>query len=498
MKRKVAATLVVIVAMIGWTAVRADEDASKSAAGASSAQSETHTVTKGRFQVAVALDAMFWPGRMSEITVRPESWKELIVVEAVPHGSTVKKGDTLVKLDHRALDDEIRDEEAARKQADLAIQQLQAEIRVHEPSLPVDLAVAERAKKNADSDLENFLQVDRDATKRRMEMQVKQMQVMVDYQKDELEQLEKMYKADDLTEETEELILKRQRNWLEMAQAYLEIVKLERDRALQVELPRKEADLRENVGRQTVALERSRTTLPLALSKLKVDLEKQKHDSAKAGDKLKKLKRDALLLTVVAPADGTVYYGSFIHGQWSGASSATDKLKRGGTLSPHEVFMTVVEPDSLSVHASAAEKDVAGLTSAMACQITPQSDSAARLRGTIAELAPVPDTSGKFDVLVKLSEDNPQPTLKPVAGMKCTVKTIVYDTPSALSVPTAALVKDEFDDGKYYVNLVDQDGKHARRDVTVGHRNDTSVEITSGLAEGDKILATKPHEDKKS
>lgn len=498
MKRQLALTLVVIVAITGWTGLRADEDKSKSAASTASAKGETHTVAKGRFQVVVSLDGTFWPGRTSEIALRPELWKVLTVVEAVPHGSTVKKGDALVKLDHRALDDEIRDEEAARKQADLAIQQLQAEIRVHEPSVPVDLAAAERAKKNSDSDLENFLQVDRDATKRRTEMQVKQMQVMVDYQKDELEQLEKMYKADDLTEETEELILKRQRNWLEMAQAYLEIVKLERDRTLQVELPRHEADLREKVGRQTVALERSRATLPLALSKLKVDLEKQKYDSAKAGDKLKKLKRDALLLTVVAPVEGIVYYGSFVHGEWSGASSAADKLKRGGTLSPHEVFMTVVEPDSLSVHAPAAEKDVASLTSGMACQITPQSDSAARLRGTIAALAPVPGTNGKFDVLLKLSEDNPQAKLKPVAGMKCTVKTIVYDTPSVLSVPAAALVTDEFDDQKHYVNLVDQEGKHARRDVTVGRRNGTSAEITSGLAEGDKILATKPHEDKKS
>ena len=46
---------------------------------------------------------------------------------------------------------------------------------------------------------------------------VKKAKDYLEYQKEELRQLEKMYGADDLTEETEEIVLKRQRDAVELA-----------------------------------------------------------------------------------------------------------------------------------------------------------------------------------------------------------------------------------------------------------------------------------------
>ena len=66
------------------------------------------------------------------------------------------------------------------------------------------------------------------------EFMVKYYNFMLDYEKDELEQLEKMYEADDLTEETEEIVLKRQRNSVEFAEFSLENAKLSRDETLKV------------------------------------------------------------------------------------------------------------------------------------------------------------------------------------------------------------------------------------------------------------------------
>jgi HlyD family secretion protein len=481
-----------------WRAFADDEKPKVEAAAATAGAKETHTVVKGRFRVTVALEGIFVPQRMAEMALRPETATELTVAEAVEHGHAVKKGDTLVRLDRRRIDQEIRDDEAERKQARLAIEQLQAEIRVLEPNLPKDLAMAGRAKKNADSDLDNFVTTGRELTKQSAELEVKSIQTMVDYFKDELDQLEKMYKSDDLTEETEELILKRQRNQLEFAQAYLEVAKTHRDNVMRFQLPRQEADLRENVERQSQALDKTRATLPLSLTKLKLDLEKQKYDLAKSGEKLEKLKRDAGLLNVTSPADGAAYYGSFTNGEWSGASSMTGKLKRGGSISPHEVFITVVELHPLSVRVSVPEKDLHWLSSGMACQITPTANPAVRLPASIESIATIPSADGKFSAVLKLADENPQTDkLRPVPGLKCTAKAIAYDKSDVLSIPIKALQSDEFDEQLQYVNLVDKEGKHSRRDVTVGQRSDTTVEITGGLAEGDKILADKPHEEKK-
>jgi len=55
--------------------------------------------------------------------------------------------------------------------------------------------------------------------------------------------------------------------------------------------------------------------------------------------------------------------------------------------------------------------------------------------------------------------------------------------------------RDDADDDKRYVLVVDKGGKHERREVTVGHTTEKSTEITAGLKAGEKILLEKPDAD---
>ena len=70
------------------------------------------------------------------------------------------------------------------------------------------------------------------------EFMVKYYDFMLDYEKDELDQLEKMYEADDLTEETEEIVLKRQRTPSSSPSSAWRTAKLSRDEMLNIALPR--------------------------------------------------------------------------------------------------------------------------------------------------------------------------------------------------------------------------------------------------------------------
>ena len=69
---------------------------------------------------------------------------------------------------------------------------------------------------------------------------VKSSREYLDYTKEELRQLEKMYRSKDLTEETEEIILRRQRFQVESREQYLKEAELQRDQKLKVDLPRQE------------------------------------------------------------------------------------------------------------------------------------------------------------------------------------------------------------------------------------------------------------------
>ncbi len=68
--------------------------------------------------------------------------------------------------------------------------------------------------------------------------QVKSANDSLAYAKEELQQLEKMYKASDLTESTEQIILKRQRDQVERGAFYLKLAEYDRDMFFKISLPR--------------------------------------------------------------------------------------------------------------------------------------------------------------------------------------------------------------------------------------------------------------------
>ena len=98
------------------------------------------------------------------------------------------------------------------------------------------------------------------------------------YAKEELRHLEKMYKSNDLTESTEEIILRRQRDMVERANFYVKMAEHDREYMYKVGLPRKEEGLKENNVKQTLTLEKTNITLPLLLNQKRLLLDKMKFE----------------------------------------------------------------------------------------------------------------------------------------------------------------------------------------------------------------------------
>jgi multidrug efflux pump subunit AcrA (membrane-fusion protein) len=93
--------------------------------------------------------------------------------------------------------------------------------------------------------------------------------------------------------------------------------------------------------------------------------------------------------------------------------------------------------------------------------------------------------------LARLPKDYP----KPSPGMTCKVKLVAYTNDNALTLPKAVVHTDSQRDDQDYVWVSSEEGKPTRRDVTVGRRNNATVEITAGIQVGDKILQQAPKED---
>jgi HlyD family secretion protein len=454
---------------------------------------KTHKVEKGPFKVEITLKGILESEAMSEVVVSPEGFTpenrgQLRVLKAIPLGTEVRKGDQLIWFDRERLDQIITDMEKDREFSDLAFKLAQEDLGILEKATPIDLRQAERANKIADEDLKRFLGDDKDFLIKMANYQVKNAHDSLAYAKEELQQLEKMYKASDLTESTEQIILKRQRDQVERSAFYLKLAEYDRDMFFKISLPRREENAKENQIKQSLSLEKTKTTLPLMLNQKKLTVEKMKFDRERTAEKLQKLKKDRETLVVRASSDGIVFYGKSVRGQWSSAS-VESRLQRGGNLMPDEIIMTIVQPRPLFVRASVEEKDLNDIRDGLKAKVVPTALPDVKLPGRVEKVSTIPVSSGHFEARISLGEFK-ESLLMP--AMACSVKLVPYQKSDALTVPALAVFTEENDEDNHYVYVQSKDEKATKVKVTQGRRSGNVVEILQGLQDGDQILLEKP------
>lgn len=462
---------------------------SKPDAKPASSEPATHTVKADLLKIDLELDGVFVAQTMTLVELRPESWSSFKVVEAVEHGEQVEKGDVLVEFETDKIDEAIADQETAQELASLSLKQAELGLKLLETTTPIDLKMVERQKRMMAEDLARFLKIDIDLTKKSAESSLKSSEQSLEYQLEELNQLEKMYKADDLTEETEEIILKRQRHAVERAKFYLELAKNRYDETLNVYLPRDKESMQVSADLYELTMDRTKAALPIDLEREKIGLEKLKVQQKRDLEKFQELKKDRKLMTITAPAAGIVYYGKCVRGKWSGASTIADKLQPGASASAGPL-MTIVSPRPLQVRATVSESDLHWVKKGMRGTVTPTALPDARATATISEMDQIPGLDNTYSATFRVALNEEMDAIMP--GMKCKVKLVPYLKKRTLVIPSKAMKTDELDDTRQYVQLVNDDGRVVKQAVTIGEKKGETVEILDGLAKGDKILAEYP------
>ncbi len=276
---------------------------------------------------------------------------------------------------------------------------------------------------------------------------------------------------------------------------FLQLEEYERDQLLKYQLPRMDEQIKEAVQRRTVAWNKDRVELPLALDKLRLDVPRQKVQLARSKERLKNLLADQQLMKLTTPADGYVYYGRCQRGKFMEITSMTEMLRRGGNVSPHHAIMTIVEPRPIFIHSTASEDRLQYLRNGMDAKATPTGYPDLKLDVTLDEVGKIPISMGSFDLQLSLGlEEQPPKVILP--GMACKIKFIPYSKADALIVPPKTVMTDPLDDEKRFVYLLTKDGKTEKTDVTIGKQTDKQMEILKGLSEGDKILLEAPKDAK--
>jgi len=476
-----SAVATVLLALGGLASAGASKQASQPAGPA------TCKVARGTFRVEVKLSGVFESTKTAEVSLSPKAWSQLRVLKAVEHGQAVKKGEQLLWLDLKKIDKDIKTRTEGLAVWDVSVKQADEELRLLAKTTPEKLAQAARDRQRAAQDLERFTKIDRPLAEKTAANTLKYRQDVLAYTREELRQLEKMYKADDLTEETEEIVLKRQKDAVARAEFALASARVAHEKQMKITLPRQAQDVVTAKTAKDEATKSAETLLPLALRKKRFETAKAHRDAEAAAKHLAKIKADRTAMVVKAPIAGLVYYGQCVRGKWTTAATVRPKLVRGGDLTSNMVFMTVVDPKALRVRAVAAEKQLYRLRKGLKGHATPVGYPDRKLDVAIESVRTVPVAPGQFDVVLSLAGDSGPIT----PGMTCKLVLSAYAKANALTVPASAVHTDPAKPKERFVYLKTP-GKPQKRVVEVGKTHGDKTEIVKGLAEGEEVLLKAP------
>lgn len=465
------------------TARAGDEPAAKQVDKAA----DVTVVERAPFEAAVSMKGSLEPVDFAVVEFRPQAWAQpLDLKRVVAHGARVNAGDPLVEFDTEKLDRAITDLKVELTLGETALELARKEVPAAEALHPLELAEAERTAKVAAEDLARFLSIEKRAAEEQATFSVRAAEERLKYAREELVQLERMYKDKDLTEETEEMILQRTRFDVVQAEQALKRIKEASDEALTLGIPRREVEARRAAEKAAIAFEKAKSSMPLQLVQKKLALAKQEHERSESLRRLAELEADRAAATVRAPRAGMVYHGRFRDGSWNTTTVAAKAIV-GQPVQPAELDFTILDPDRLQFRAKVDEKDLHLLVPGLTGTLEPTGYPDAAVPVTLGPFVPAPK-DGTFEGLFAATVRDGGVMLLP--GMTGTIRCVVARRPEAITVPSQAVFRD--DDGSRHVLLVAADGKPTRRPVKVGLSSGGRTEIVEGLAVGDRIRTSKP------
>ncbi|MGL4594199.1 MAG: hypothetical protein ACRCUY_05670 [Thermoguttaceae bacterium] len=275
------------------------------------AKPETVELKKEPIRITVKLNGTFESKRADSVRLKGDEFSAFELQEVVLHGAKVRKGDILIRFNPKKYDEALAEKKRALRLSEIALQEEEINVKQLESLKSLQKELMERDKKEADEDVSYYFNVDQLWYKKMLDVLAKMESFNLDTAREELRQLEKMYTADDLVEDTEEFALKRAKFSLEMEEFFSDFGKIRRNYIEEYGTPRKEMQMRHSAKVRELDYQKSREIFGFALEQAKLRLEKTRETHAKLAEQFEKFEKDKKMLLLRAPSDGIVYYGDY-------------------------------------------------------------------------------------------------------------------------------------------------------------------------------------------
>lgn len=203
---------------------------------------------------------------------------------------------------------------------------------------------------------------------------------------------------------------------------------------------------------------------------------------AQAQTALDQAKRNIEKGKLIAPFDGAVAAVNYNVGDTVGGSGGSTS-NTGVSVSASGAGVVLADPGTLQVKVLLSEVDVAKVKVGQPAQLTIDALPGANYNAKVTAIGPVPTvTQGVVNYPVFLSVSNPDSSVRP--GMTANLTIEVDRRDNVLLIPTRSVRTQ----GNQRVVSVLYKDQTIQVPVTTGLSNDTSIEVTSGLNEGDQVI----------
>lgn len=361
------------------------------------------------------------------------------ILELVPEGTTVKKGDFLVRLDDSTLQSELI-------QQQIVCNTSEAEVIQAESTLATARLAKEEYESGTFAEGEELLQSE-------------------------------VFVAEENVRRAEEYLQYSERL---AAKGYITPIQLEADR-FAVEKSRKELD----VAHTKLKVLRTFTRQKM-LSQLDADIKtaeahlRARQDSLRLDQaRLALIKSQIEKCLISAPADGQVVY-------------ANDgiPMEEGRVVRERQLLVLLPDPKRMQVRARINESRVDLVQVGMKSRVAIDALPGVVLRGTVRKVSEYPLPTSSYNAHVKeyatyLEIHDPVPGLRP--GMTAQVTVEVETIDDAVQAPVQAVVER---DGRHFCLVSAAGGGLEAREVLIGSTNDKHVVIHSGLAPQEQVVLT--------
>lgn len=441
-----------------------------------------HKVERGRFLVSVVEGGSLQA--VDEVVVRNELEGSSRIIFIIPEGSIVKEGDLLVKLDAGEADDALNQQKITYEKALADHVAAVNNVVITESTVESTIRAAELAVQFAQMDLNKFDQIDR-------EQQIRTADITIITAKEKLqladEKLVNTIKLESKGFETknnldaDRLAVTTQRLTLEEAESKLKMLK-------EYDLEKLKATFTSDHEEAIKELERVKKQGESLAAEAIADRNSAKNTLELNKSKLDKMTKQFSATQLYAPQDGLVVY-AIGESRYSNESM----IEEGATVRMRQELIKIPDTSRMKVIIKVHESQVGQVVEGQPAFIVLDSMPDDRFRGEVKKVSLLPDSQSRwgnpnlkvYSTEIILTDKLPE-SVKP--GVSARAEIVITQLQDALTVPIQCVTTLNGNQVCY----VDKLGGPEPIPVEIGLYNNHSIEITSGLEPGDRVLLAPP------